>query len=83
VGEYELDSSGVITAAISTAGQELFSWDQTVSMTYGADATASGTGTSLLSSTESSASCAVLNTAKFVCVSQTDSAPAIEVFEQD
>jgi hypothetical protein len=83
VGEYELDSSGAITAAISTAGQELFSWDQTVRMTYGADATVSGTGTSLIAGTESEASCAVLNTAKFVCVSQTDSAPAIEVFEQD
>jgi hypothetical protein len=70
-------------AAMSTSGQDVSSWDQAVGMTYSADATASGTGTSLLSSTESQASCAVLNAAKFVCVSQTDSAPTIEVIEQN
>jgi hypothetical protein len=83
VGEFSLTGNGAITAAMSTSGQDVSSWDQSVGMTYSTDATASGTGTSLLSSTESQASCAVLNAAKFVCVSQTDSAPTIEVIEQN
>lgn len=84
VGEFDLTASGAITGVLSTAGQENSSWDQSVSMTYSADATASGAGTLLIANgTQSQASCAVLSAAKLVCVSQTDSAPTIEVIEQN
>jgi len=84
VGEFDLTANGAITGAMSTAGQENSSWDQSISLTYSADATASGTGTLLIANgTQSQASCAVLNAAKLVCVSQTDSAPTIEVIEQN
>jgi hypothetical protein len=84
VGEFNLTANGAITAALSTAGQGNASWDQSSSMTYSVDATASGTGTfSIVKDTESKASCAVLNAAKLVCVSQTDSAPTIELVEQN
>jgi hypothetical protein len=84
VGEFDLVASGAITATLSTAGQGNAAWDDAVSMTYSADATASGTGTLLTAKgTASQASCAVLSAAKLVCVSQTDSAPTIEVVEQD
>jgi len=84
VGEFDLTASGAITGAMSTAGQESSSWDRSISLTYSVDATASGTGTSLIANgTQSQASCAILSAAKLVCVSQTDSAPTIEVIEQN
>jgi hypothetical protein len=84
VGEFDLTANGAITGTMSTAGQEISSWDQSISLTYSADATASGTGTFLTAKdTTSQASCAVLNAAKLVCVSQTDSAPTIEVIDQN
>jgi hypothetical protein len=43
------------------------SWDQSISMTYGGDATAAGTGALLIANgVQSGASCVVVNAAKFV-----------------
>ncbi len=83
VGEYNLTGSSGITSAISTAGEEESSWDQLVNMTYDWDATAPGTGTFLIaSSTSQAASCAVINSTKFVCTSQSDSSPSIKILQQ-
>jgi hypothetical protein len=84
VGEFDLTGSGTITATLSSAGQDNSSWDESVSMTYRADATASGTGSFLTATdTTDQASCAVLTATKLVCVSQTDSAPTVELVEQN
>jgi hypothetical protein len=83
VGEYDLTGSGAITGDLSAAGENNFSWDQSMSMTYGWDATAPGTGTFLIANgAQGGASCAVINATKFVCASQTDPAPSVQVIEQ-
>jgi hypothetical protein len=82
-GVYELAASGAMTGATSTAGAEVLSWDQPVSATYNWDTTAPGTGTFLISGgTSQEAGCAVISPARFVCASQTDSSPSIEVMQQ-
>jgi hypothetical protein len=82
-GVYELASSGAITGAASTAGAEVLSWDQLVSATYSWDTTAPGSGTFLIAGDSSQeASCAVISPTRFVCASQTDSSPGIEVMQQ-
>jgi hypothetical protein len=54
-----------------------------MSMTYSWDNTAPGTGTFLVANgSQSGASCAAISATKFVCTSQTDTAPSIEVIEQ-
>jgi hypothetical protein len=82
-GVYELAASGAITGATSAAGAELLSWDQQVSATYSWDTAAPGTGTFLIAGDSShEASCAVISPTRFVCASQTDSSPSIEVMQQ-
>jgi len=82
-GVYELAASGAITGAASTAGAEALSWDQQVSATYSWDTTAPGTGTFLIAGGASQeASCAVISPTRFVCTSQADSSPSIEVMQQ-
>jgi hypothetical protein len=82
-GVYELAASGAITGAASTAGEEVLAWDQQVSATYSWDTTAPGTGTFLIADgTSQGAGCAVISPARFVCASQTDSSPSIEVMQQ-
>jgi hypothetical protein len=82
-GVYELAASGAITGATSAAGAELLSWDQQVSATYSWDTAAPGTGTFLIAGDSSQeASCAVISPTRFVCASQTDSSPSIEVMQQ-
>jgi hypothetical protein len=83
VGEYSLTNSGSINGAITTSGRGELSWDQAMSMTYSWDNTAPGTGTFLVANgSQSGASCAAISATKFVCTSQTDTAPSIEVIEQ-
>jgi hypothetical protein len=83
VGEYTLTGSGAINGAITTSGRGELSWDQAMSMTYSWDTTAPATGTFLVASgSQSEASCAAISTTKFVCASQTDPAPSVEVIEQ-
>jgi hypothetical protein len=83
VGEYSLTNSGSINGAITTSGRGELSWDQAMSMTYSWDNTAPGTGTFLVANgSQSESSCAVISATKFVCTSQTDTAPSIEVIEQ-
>jgi hypothetical protein len=82
-GVYALAASGAITGAASAAGAEVLSWDQPVSATYSWDSTAPGTGTFLIAGDPSQeASCAVISPTRFVCASQTDSSPSIEVMQQ-
>lgn len=83
VGEYSLTDSGAINGAISTSGRGTLSWDQATSMTYSWDTTAPGTGSFMVANgAQSQASCAAISATKFVCTSQTDTAPSIEVVEQ-
>ena len=83
VGVYELAGSGAITGAASTAGAEVLSWDQLVNAAYSWDTTAPGTGTFLIADgTSQGAGCAVISPTRFVCASQTDPSPSIEVMQQ-
>ena len=68
MGEFTLNASGSIDAAMTTAGDDLLSWDQAASTTYSWDATAPGTGTFLVANgVQGAASCAAINATRFVC----------------
>jgi hypothetical protein len=83
VGVFGVTGSGTINAALTITSRGNLAWDQSSSMTYSWDATAPGTGAFLIASgAQSGASCAVITATRFVCTSQTDPAPSIEVFEQ-
>jgi len=83
VGVMDVTSAGAINAALSTASRGNLAWDQSTSTTYSWDATAPGTGAFLIADgTQTGASCAVISATKFVCASQTDPAPSVQVFEQ-
>jgi hypothetical protein len=83
VGVLGVIGSGVINAALTITSRGILSWDQSTSMTYSWDATAPGTGTFLIASgAQGEGSCAVISATKFVCTSQTDPAPSVEVIEQ-
>jgi hypothetical protein len=83
VGEYDLTAAGSMNAALTTAGRGDLSWDQSTNLTYSWDATAPGTGTFLVANgAQAEASCAVISATKFVCASQTDPSPSVEVIEQ-
>ncbi len=83
VGEYDLTAAGSMNAALTTAGRGELSWDQSASLTYSWDATAPGAGTFLVANgAQGEASCAVISATKFVCASQTDPSPSVEVIEQ-
>ena len=83
VGGFGVTGSGAIYAALTTAGVEYLSWDQSTSMSYAWDATAPGTGSFLITTGgQGAASCTVISATKFVCASQTDPAPGIQVIEQ-
>jgi hypothetical protein len=83
VGVYGVTSSGTISAALTTASRDNLSWDQSTSMTYSWDSTATGTGTFLIANgAPSGASCVVISATKFVCASQTDPAPSVQLIEQ-
>jgi hypothetical protein len=91
LGVFSVNGSGAINSALTTASQGNLAWDQSTSMIYGWDATAPGTGTFLIANSspflmannaQGIASCAVINVTRFVCVSQTDPAPSVQLFEQ-
>ena len=83
LGVFGVTSSGTINANLTTTSRGILSWDQSTSMTYSWDATASGTGAFLIANgAQSGACCTVINATRFVCTSQTDPAPSIEVIEQ-
>jgi hypothetical protein len=83
VGVYNLSASGAITGAITLAGQDELAWDQTLSTSYAWDSTAPGTGTFLIANgAQGEASCAVINTTKFVCASQADPAPSLQLIQE-
>jgi hypothetical protein len=83
LGVFGVTGSGTVNANLTITSRGILSWDQSTSMTYSWDATAPGTGTFLVANgTQAGASCAVISATKFVCASQTDSAPSVEVFEQ-
>jgi hypothetical protein len=83
LGVFGVTGSGSINANLTITSRGILSWDQSTSMTYSWDATAPGTGTFLVANgTQAGASCAVISATKFVCASQTDPAPSVEVFEQ-
>jgi hypothetical protein len=83
VGVYNLSASGAITGATTLAGQNELAWDQTLSTSYAWDSTAPGTETFIIANgPQGEASCAVINTTKFVCASQTDPAPSLQLMQQ-
>jgi hypothetical protein len=83
VGEYGLTANGSISGAITTASSGSLSWDQPMSTTYAWDASAPGTGSFLISNgAQRGASCIVINTTKFVCTSQSDPSPSIQIMQQ-
>ena len=83
VGVYNLSASGAITTAITLAGQDQLAWDQPLSTSYAWDSTAPGTGTFLIANgPQGEASCAVINTTKFACASQTVPAPSLQLMQE-
>jgi hypothetical protein len=83
LGVFGITGSGAINAALTTASRGNLSWDQSTSMTYGWDATAPGTGAILVANgAQGGASCVVISATKFVCASQTDPAPSVQLIEQ-
>jgi hypothetical protein len=83
VGALNLAGGGTINGAFTTAGEDELSWDQASSMTISWDTAALGTGTFLVAnSTQGGSSCAVINPAKFVCTSQTNPSPSVQIMEQ-
>jgi len=83
VGVLNVTSSGVINAALTTTSRDILSWDQSSSMTWSWDATVPGTGAFLIANgAQAVSSCAVITATKFVCTSQTDPAPSVQVIEQ-
>jgi hypothetical protein len=83
VGEFTLTASGAINEAITTAGDGVLTWDQAASTTYNWDATIPGTGTFLVANgAQGGASCATINATRFVCTSQTDPSPSVQVVQQ-
>lgn len=76
-------SGGVITGVATTSAENLLSWNQSLSAAYAWDATAPGTGGFVLSNgADGTASCVAVSATKFVCASQSDPAPSIQIVEQ-
>ncbi|MGA7832851.1 MAG: IPT/TIG domain-containing protein [Terracidiphilus sp.] len=83
LGVFDVTGSGAINATVSTASLGSLSWDQPESMSYSWDTSAPGTGSFLISDgAQESASCVVIGATKFVCTSQSDPTPSIEVMQQ-
>jgi hypothetical protein len=83
IGETGATNAGAISGTFTTAGQGNLSWDQSLSATYTWDAAAAGTGSLLVAnSVQGASSCTVVSATEFVCVSQSNAAPSVEVIEQ-
>jgi hypothetical protein len=83
VGEFSVTAGGGINANLTTTAKNSLSWDQAASMTYTWDATAPDAGTFVIAKgAQASASCAVVNASRFVCIPQTDAAPSVQVAER-
>jgi hypothetical protein len=83
VGVLNLTGNGTINGAVTTTGEDELSWDQAASMTINWDATGLDTRTFLVANgAQGGLSCAVIHSAKFVCASQTDSSPSVQIMEQ-
>jgi hypothetical protein len=83
VGVFDVTGSGIINAALTSTSRGILSWDQSTSMTWSWDATAPGTGAFLINNgMQAEAGCAVVSANKFVCASQADPAPSVQVIEQ-
>jgi hypothetical protein len=86
VGVFKMDTSGNVSGTISTAGEGDFSFDQSNTMTYSWDSTATGTGGFLMaqpgSSSGKGASCFVISPTKSVCTLQSDSSPSVLILQQ-
>jgi hypothetical protein len=82
VGEFDLDNAGNITGGVTTAGQGYFSWDQSVSMGYSWDTTATGTGSLLFGSGNKGLSCVVISATRAACTLNGDSSPAVMILQQ-
>jgi hypothetical protein len=83
VGVDSVTAGGAINAVLTTTGNDYLTWDQAASTTYAWDATATGTGSFIVSKSGlPQASCIVLSAARFACAPQSDPAPSIQFGEQ-
>jgi hypothetical protein len=83
VGILNVTASSTINANFTTASRGNLVWDQSSGTTYIWDASAPASGTFLITNgTQSGAACAVISVSKFVCTSQNDPTPTIQLAEQ-
>jgi hypothetical protein len=83
VGVFGVTASGAINADLTTTSRGNLSWDQSTSMTYSWDTTVPGTGAFLVANgAQGGSSCVVISATKFVCASQADPTPSVQVVEQ-
>jgi hypothetical protein len=83
VGILNVTASSMINANFTTASRGNLVWDQSSGTTYIWDASAPASGTFLITNgTQSGAACAVISVSKFVCTSQNDPTPTIQLAEQ-
>jgi hypothetical protein len=82
VGELNPDASGNMTGAVTDASQGTFSWEQSLSMTYSWDTTATGTGSLLFGSGTKGISCVVVGSARFVCIENASGSPHVMIMQK-
>ena len=80
-GELTVGSDGSLQGQLTDAGEADYHFDQSLSGTYAWDTSVTGTGT-FLAPSPYGWSCAVINSARFVCTDQTANPPAMRVFQQ-
>ena len=81
-GEFDLSSSGNVTAGVTTAGEGDFTYDQSITGTYSWDTAATGTGSFLTAGGASGVSCIVISSTKDACIFDTDSEASVVILQQ-
>ena len=81
-GEFDLSSSGNVTAGVTTAGEGDFTYDQSITGTYGWDTAATGTGSFLTAGGASGVSCIVISSTKDACIFDTDAEASVVILQQ-
>jgi hypothetical protein len=82
VGQFALDNAGNITGAITSANAGSFSFDQSASLNYAWDTTATGTGSFLVGSGSKGLSCVVIKATKAACTINGDTSPGVLILQK-
>jgi hypothetical protein len=82
IGEFDMSSSGSLSAEFTTAGEIDFTYDQSKTGTYSWDSTAPGTGSFLTVGGVTGISCVVISPTKDACLFNTDDTPSVEILQQ-